>query len=70
MVHLQATATFGWTSSVYGCNWLPKPGTNGPIGGLLMIINNFIFIVIFYGIVIVKLCKQKHKVIEISISKL
>jgi len=57
-----ASATFGWTGSMFGCDWVPTPGTKIPIGGFFMIINNFIFILIFYGIVIIHLCKEKHKV--------
>ena len=58
----QASATFGWTGSMFGCDWVPTPGTKIPIGGFFMIINNFIFILVFYGIVIIHLCKQKHEV--------
>eukprot|EP00092_Neocalanus_flemingeri_P103418 GFUD01132349.1.p1 GENE.GFUD01132349.1~~GFUD01132349.1.p1 ORF type:complete len:123 (-),score=3.53 GFUD01132349.1:24-356(-) len=56
------SGTFGWTDSPFGCDWMPKDGTNNPIGGFLMIISNFMFIVIFYSAVIVHICTQKSQV--------
>ena len=56
---LQTSGTFRWSGFTLGCDH-----TKGTFGLILMVINNIIFIVVFYSAVIINLCMKRSKVLQ------
>eukprot|EP00092_Neocalanus_flemingeri_P022810 GFUD01024734.1.p1 GENE.GFUD01024734.1~~GFUD01024734.1.p1 ORF type:complete len:384 (-),score=51.37 GFUD01024734.1:73-1191(-) len=56
------SGVFAWTGSPYGCDTVcPSEGCSN-IGPFISVINNIIFMILFYAVIVIKMCMKRHQV--------
>eukprot|EP00092_Neocalanus_flemingeri_P039517 GFUD01043031.1.p1 GENE.GFUD01043031.1~~GFUD01043031.1.p1 ORF type:complete len:411 (+),score=72.90 GFUD01043031.1:145-1377(+) len=60
------SGVFAWTGSPYGCDTVcPSEGCSN-IGPFISIINNIIFMILFYAVIVIKMCMKRHQSSEFT----
>eukprot|EP00092_Neocalanus_flemingeri_P067783 GFUD01082776.1.p1 GENE.GFUD01082776.1~~GFUD01082776.1.p1 ORF type:complete len:360 (-),score=57.67 GFUD01082776.1:168-1190(-) len=56
------TGVYAWSCSPYGCEHVCSHEGCSNIGPMISIVNNLVFMVIFYSVIVIKLCLRRNEV--------